>query len=66
VGSAGRELEWAARRYAEHSSLGVEQVEERVEVTLVRSASMEEHEQARWLANGRANEIREWVRWHSA
>ena len=55
-------MEWTARSHAEHSSLGVEQIEQREEIALVSAASMEEGEQPVRLADGRANQMREWLR----
>jgi hypothetical protein len=40
----------AAGRHPEEPSLGVEEVEQREEVALVRAASMEQHQRARRLA----------------
>jgi len=51
-------VEWTARSHAEHSSLGVEQIEQREEIALVSTASMEEDQQSGRLADGRANKMR--------
>ena len=61
VSAAGRELERAARRHAEHSSLGVEQIEQREEIALVSASPMEEGEQPDWFADGWANQMREFL-----
>lgn len=58
-------MEWTAWRHAEHSSRGIEQIEEREEVALVRTATVEEHEQPFGLRCGRADQVDEIVRGHA-
>ena len=50
----GRQPERAARRHAEEPALGVEQVEQREEVVLVRPPAVEEDERSLGLARGLA------------
>ncbi len=64
VGASGRQVERPAWRHAEHSSLRVEQIEEREEVALVRAATVEEREEALRLCRGRADQVLEGVRGH--
>ena len=64
VRAAGRKVERAARGHAEHSSLGVEQIEQREEVALVGAAAVEEDEQPFWLASRRSCQVAERVRGH--
>ena len=54
VTAARRQPERAARRDAEEPPVGVEQVEEREEVVLVRPAAVEKDERSLWLACGLA------------
>ena len=54
VTSARRELEGAAGRDAEEPPVGVEEIEEREEIVLVRTATVEQDERARRLAGGLA------------
>ena len=53
--AAGRELERPARGDAEEPPLGIERVEQRVQVVLVGPAPVEEDERALGLAGGGAN-----------
>ena len=64
VGAARRKVERPARRDPEQASLGVEVVEQRMEVVLVRAPSVEEDEEALRLARGRPFEVGQLVRWH--
>jgi hypothetical protein len=54
VRTARREGQRAAGRDAEQPPLGVEQIEQREEVALVRSAPVEQHEEPCRLTGGRA------------
>jgi len=62
VSTSGRELEGTARSHTEHSSLGVEQIEQREEIALVRAASMKEDQEPGRLVGGRASQMRECLR----
>ena len=64
VRAAGRKVQWAARRHAEHSSLGVEQIEQREEVALVGAAAVEEDEQPFRVGGRRSGQVAERVRGH--
>jgi hypothetical protein len=59
VRPARRERERPARRDADQPPLGVEHVEEREEVVLVRAAPVEEHERPLRPAGSRADEVLE-------
>ena len=59
MGAAGRKVEWAARGHAEHSSLGIEQIEQREEVAFVGAAAVEEDEQSVGFACRRSDR---WLR----
>jgi len=64
VRAPGRKVEWAAWRHAEHSSPGVEQIEEREEIVFVGAATVEEDEEPLRLAGGLARQVAQGVRGH--
>ena len=55
--ASGRKSERAARRYPEQAAGRVEEIEERVEVAFVRSAAVEERENALGVARRRAGQV---------
>ena len=71
MATAGREAERSARRHAEQPPLGIEEVEERIEVVLVRSPAVQEDERPGRIARRLADPRLEWLnggghRLHSA
>ena len=57
-------MEWTAWSHAEHSSPGVEQIEEREEIVFVGAATVEEDEETLGLGGGRSRQVAEGVRGH--
>jgi hypothetical protein len=65
VSASGRERERAARCHSNEAAVGVERVQQREEVVLVRPASVEEHERAFRVAGRRSNAMSELLNCHS-